>query len=1016
MIRFSEFRIRFSPVVKGGIVFCSIVFFPTFSWGATVSLTNANDSGSGSLRQAITDINTTGDAANTVNSNSNYDITLSSTLPTLNFATTFAQVPFTIDGSLDFNMAAVALTFNQTDTSTFAGNIIGTGASVVKSGTNTLTLTGTSTYTGGTTINGGTIVIAADANLGDENGAVAFGGGTLEVGITSYEPKRTYTMNAGGGTIKLDSGTMTISTNITGAGGLTKLGGGTLVLTGTNSYAGGTTVSVGTLQGDTDSLQGAIANSTFVTFDQATTGTYAGDMSGTGALTKIGDGLLIMTGTNTYSGGTTVSAGGLQGDTDSLQGAITNNTFVTFDQAAAGTYSGVMSGSGSMTKTGAGTLTLSGANTYSGGTTISAGTLQGTTDSLQGNIINNTSLIFNQTTTGTYAGNVSGTGSLTKLGTGTVILQGTNSYTGGTTVTAGTLQGTTRSLQGTITNNSAVVFSQGFNGTYTGTMAGAGTLAKSGTGRATFTGAVTTASTTISGGSLYIDGTLTSPTVTVGVAGDVGGSGTIIGNVTNSGGVSPGDGLGTLTITGNYVHESTATLNAEITPSASDLLTVSGTVTINGGSTSVIPLNAGTRYLPTTTYTVIHANGGIAGTFTSLFVSTPSPLFSASYTYLPNDIQIMVNVAPFSSVVTKGNPGAVARYIDGFSPPAGSDLDFVMSQLQLLGLDDLKDALNQLQPANYKGLIIAQEHNEIGVQSALSNRVEEVYKTVCSREWDCPKRFSTWGETYGDFYAFRGEKFFKGFDSKSLSVVVGGDYAFRHRILLGLLGGYTHSRFSWNRSGGDADIDSYDGGLYGSWRKRRFFLNLSGQAAFSHYKASRKMHFLLLDRTARTTHRGHDALAHLDTGFLFQKKGLEFRPYASLDYLWLHQNDFSESGARSVNLKVGETDYTMLRSEVGFKLANCWWINECTQVIPDFKLGWVYEGRFKDDDYTAHFKESGGSFSVHGLHPNRSLLATGFGVTALLGEGKSSLSLRYDGEFGEDIHNNRAQFEFIYHF
>jgi autotransporter-associated beta strand protein len=94
-----------------------------------------------------------------------------------------------------------------------------------------------------------------------------------------------------------------------------------------------------------------------------------------GSLAKTGAGTLTLAGANTYSGGTTVSAGTLAGDAASLQGAITNNAAVSFDQSIAGTYAGLMSGTGTLTKAGAGTLTLSGANTYTGATTLSAGKL-----------------------------------------------------------------------------------------------------------------------------------------------------------------------------------------------------------------------------------------------------------------------------------------------------------------------------------------------------------------------------------------------------------------------------------------------------------------------------------------------------------------------------------------------------------------------------------------------------------------------------------------------------------------
>jgi autotransporter-associated beta strand protein len=93
---------------------------------------------------------------------------------------------------------------------------------------------------------------------------------------------------------------------------------------------------------------------------------------------------------------------------------------------------------------GVGTLGLTGANTYTGGTTISAGTLQvgagGTTGSIVGNVVDNAKLAFDRSNSVTFAGVVSGTGSLTQLGVGTLGLTGANTYTGGTTISAGTLQ------------------------------------------------------------------------------------------------------------------------------------------------------------------------------------------------------------------------------------------------------------------------------------------------------------------------------------------------------------------------------------------------------------------------------------------------------------------------------------------------------------------------------------------------------------------------------------------------
>ncbi len=111
---------------------------------------------------------------------------------------------------------------------------------------------------------------------------------------------------------------------------------------------------------------------------QANTAIISGNISngtGTAGLTKTGEGTLSLTGTNTYNGGTTVSAGTLQVNTSSLPGNVTNNAALVFNQSSAGTFGSVISGTGTVDKTGAGNLTLSGVNTHTGATTVSQGTL-----------------------------------------------------------------------------------------------------------------------------------------------------------------------------------------------------------------------------------------------------------------------------------------------------------------------------------------------------------------------------------------------------------------------------------------------------------------------------------------------------------------------------------------------------------------------------------------------------------------------------------------------------------------
>ena len=117
-------------------------------------------------------------------------------------------------------------------------------------------------------------------------------------------------------------------------------------------------------------------------------------------------------------------------------------------------------------------MTLLGSNNYSGGTIVNGGTLAGTTASLQGDILDNANVTFDQSTTGTYSDTISGSGSVTKAGSGTVTLLGDNSYEGGTIITGGSLHGTTVSLQGDIhidASNANVTFDQTVTGIYSRT-------------------------------------------------------------------------------------------------------------------------------------------------------------------------------------------------------------------------------------------------------------------------------------------------------------------------------------------------------------------------------------------------------------------------------------------------------------------------------------------------------------------------------------------------------------------
>lgn len=264
--------------------------------------------------------------------------------------------------------APITLTGSQTWLND-SSNLLNISSGSISNGVNNLTVDGS----GNTTISG-----AFGPTPGSSQGGIIKNGtGTLTFGNASSFYTGGMTINAG--TVRVshpgafNTATPTTLTFGPSSIGLLQLNGQSVTLTGlsTNATPG------------TPVIQNANAAFTTLTVFNNANNTYAGalqDGAGGGALslTKNGTGTLILTGTNTYTGGTVVVDGALQGNVNSLPGNIANNASVVFNQTVDGTYAGTMTGSGGLTKIGAGVLSLGGSNSlsYSGPTVISAGTLR----------------------------------------------------------------------------------------------------------------------------------------------------------------------------------------------------------------------------------------------------------------------------------------------------------------------------------------------------------------------------------------------------------------------------------------------------------------------------------------------------------------------------------------------------------------------------------------------------------------------------------------------------------------
>lgn len=590
----------------------------------------------------------------------------------------------------------------------------GNGTVTVNSGTwiNSIQLSVGQSATGALNLTGGA-VSNGYGSIGDFAGSK--GTATISGGIWNNS-QRLLIGHVGTGILNLtDSGVVTV-----GAGS------GTVTIT---TFASG----VGTLNIGTGATAG-ILNASVVTggsgaarvnFNHIGTKTFEPRLEGSLLVTKNGAGTTILTGSNSHTGGTVITAGGLQigngGTAGSVEGNITNNSHLAFNRSDNVTFSSTISGIGDVTKLGAGTLTLTGSNSYTGGTVVTSGTLQigngSTTGSVAGNIENNSDLVFNRSNDLSFNGIISGTGDLTKLGAGILTLTNTNTYLGETFLNAGTLtitslldhgdtvfvnSGATLNGSGSIYRN--VVVSAG--GTLSNSLTIVGQVTLSGTAQQNVGNVSSGTATASAGQQLIVDnatgGDINAAAGTANVSsldganlqlGNWGGAVTTLssGTVATSGGaltVQQGTFAGAITGNGAVIKTGSGTLTVQSENSYSGGTTIqNGTLSLaEGGSLGAAPVDIASngRFL---------AQGNVE-VANEVVISSATAVYEKAF----SDSESLSNIGSFSSNL--GGPATTTAIVEGtagaggtnvtvqYGPRGPSEYFLISERITLSGLDE----------------------------------------------------------------------------------------------------------------------------------------------------------------------------------------------------------------------------------------------------------------------------------------------------------------------------------------
>ncbi|CAN7688921.1 autotransporter domain-containing protein [Mesorhizobium sp. LjRoot246] len=665
-------------------------------------------------------------------------------------------------------------------------------------------------------------------------------------------------------------------------------------------------------------------------------------------------------------------------------------------------------GSWSLVKSGAGTTVLTGANAYSGGTTVNAGVLLGKATGLQGNIANNASVVFDQAGNGTYAGNMSGTGTLNKTGSGALTLTGTNSYSGGTTISVGALLGTTSSLQGNILNNTALTFDQGFDGTYTGAMTGTGTLTKNGTGgTVTLSGANTyTGATTVNAGTLLVNSSIASSSLTtVNTGGTLGGIGSLNTVIINGGGtLSPGNSIGTINIAENLVFGAGSAYAVEVSNAgAADRADVFGTADLSGGTVDVKFL-AGSSVARS--YTILNAGAGLLGTEFAGLDAPTLPGFVTRLAYDANNVYLVMATDRTDPdfVALNHNQLAVADEVldhfdandtlraefvgldaDGLSAASGeiaagaiiSGIDSADKFLAALdgqgegGASGTEDAAGSV--ASYaEDDKAAGEGNFAALDMAASHAADPA-DTAIARRW------SAWGAAYGDTVKTGGDAAVGSHDTNANTVGLVGGASYRFdETLVGVALGGGWSNFSLADGLGSGDASTFNAGVYG--RQGFGDAYLSGALAYG-FHAVETNRSVLGDRLTGEFN-AHTFSGRAEAGYRFETPVVAISPYAAFQAIAYHLPAYSEtsSGSGAFALDYGSDTTTATRVELGARLDRAIALDGGARLKLSGRAAWAINGS-TGRNFSAGFQSlPGTSFTIDGAEPDRNALLVDLGA------------------------------------
>ncbi|MCK5575237.1 MAG: autotransporter domain-containing protein, partial [Sphingomonadales bacterium] len=507
----------------------------------------------------------------------------------------------------------------------------------------------------------------------------------------------------------------------------------------------------------------------------------------------------------------------------------------------------------------------------------------------------------------------------------------------------------------------------------------------------------------VESGAVAVNANLTAP-VTLGTGGVLNGTGTVVGNVTNNGGnMAPGNSIGTLNITGNYIQSAAGTLTIETNGIASDALNISGTATLDGVLKIDLTLGQDEIQLGGN-LTFLTAAGGITGTFAGIDYSSQNFVvytMANTGTSLVLQAQRSSFLQPFYST----QQTAVASVLNSVKSGAGTAGVFV------------KDLT-----FSYRG--IAGRMMDQLVSDAAPNMVTPAFKarhsfmeSVTDRATallDQPSITGRWSANVAGFGQF-GEA---GASADSFDYSTGGAsamalYGVDENTAIGFAMGASSTTMDMSTQGGGNDRTGLDVAGFATWNKNAIKLSAMAGVSYDAFETTRSIVSQNINATARGQNNAVGLTAAINARYDGEVFGVDVRPEAGLRAMNLTTKAYDETGVDNLGLSFESNGISSIRPHAGVNLSKSFKMDNGWHVRPMLSASYEREMGDRSRSLDAAFIAAPDDiFTINGVAADRSTTRLKAGVVANLSKGMS-FRMGYEGSFGDQhkVHGLSINFQ-----